>query len=82
MDDASQGADDRRGQIRRKISDLAWILPVIGVILFATPMVFAVSGGGENAVPRATLFIFLVWGGLIAAAYGLARFLRGDADPK
>ncbi len=82
MEGDAQSAADRRGQIGRKLRDLAGVLPLLGVILFATPLITAFSGGEESELPNATFYVFAVWGGLIALAFILSLFLRGDAGPE
>lgn len=79
MEDDAQSAADRRGQIARKTRDLAAILPLLGVIFFATPLISAVTGGEEGALPSAVFYIFAIWGGLIALAFVLSRLLRSGA---
>lgn len=80
MKDDAQSAADMRGQIARKTRDLAAILPLLGVVFFATPLISAITGGEDNELPGAVLYIFSVWGGLIALAFVLSRLLRSEAD--
>ncbi len=80
MEDDAQSAADRRGQIVRKTRDLAAILPLLGIIFFATPLISAITGGEESELPNAVFYIFAIWGCLIALAFILSRLLRSEAD--
>ncbi len=71
----AQSAADRRGQIARKTRDLAAILPLLGIIFFASPLISAITGGEEGALPNAVFYIFAIWGALIALAFILSRLL-------
>ncbi|GJM03718.1 MAG: hypothetical protein DHS20C08_22190 [Rhodomicrobium sp.] len=71
---------------RNKIIQIALILPIIGVLLFMTPIIDVFTGsdgastaGGEgdsSRVSRLVIYIFGVWGLLIVCAYALAHFIR------
>ena len=68
------------GRYRQKrVRDAAQLLPVLGVALLLVPLLWTPSdapGGVGNAA--ALLYVFGVWAGLIAGAFGLARALRPD----
>ena len=74
--------DDRATQHRRnqRTRDRALILLVLGVVLLLPPIarVFQLDGkiGG---IPIALVYVFAVWGMLIAGTFLLARRLR-EAD--
>lgn len=78
----AQSAADRRSQIGRKLRDLAAILPLLGVILFASPLISAITGGDDGVLPSAAFYVFAVWGALIALAFILSRFLQDEAGPE
>lgn len=80
MEDNAQSAADKRGQIARKTRDLAAILPLLGIIFFATPLISAITGGEEGALPNAVFYIFAIWGALIVLAFVLSRLLRSGSD--
>lgn len=82
MENDANSAADRRGQIGRKLRDLAGLLPLFGVILFASPLISAITGGDDGELPSAAFYVFAVWGGLIGLAFLLSRFLRGDSGPE
>ncbi|MBJ3762835.1 hypothetical protein ILP92_08760 [Maribius pontilimi] len=73
-------ADDRR----RRVHDAARILPLLGVVLFALPVLWAASGPPASSA-RSGLYIFAVWALLIVAAralaYALSRAERGPRGP-
>ena len=69
---------DRRSQIARKLRDAAAFLPLIGVILLVSPLMTAIIGGEDSAMPRALIYIFTVWAALIILARLLARRLREE----
>lgn len=79
MQDDAQNAADRRGQISRKLRDLAALLPLVGVIVFASPLISAVAGGGDGALSSAAFYVFASWGALIALAFILSRYLSDTA---
>ena len=69
---------ERRARSARKRRDAAAVLTIVGVILFASPLVSAVgSGTGDSAVPLAVQYVFNLWAALILAAFLLARALSG-----
>jgi len=58
----------------RKFRDLATLLPCIGFLLLATPIVsFFTQSGQVFGLPQPIFYIFGVWAGLIALAMALAR---------
>ena len=85
---------ERHSYRRRRLSDAARLLPIVGAALFLIPLLWpdagdgVVDGGGDGgsngAVPTslATLYIFGVWAGLIvvAALFGIGTRLLGRAD--
>jgi uncharacterized membrane protein len=69
----------RRERNRQKRRDAAALLPVLGIILLVTPLMMGFTSGNEaNPLPRAVLYVFGVWGGLIVLAFCLARLLAKD----
>lgn len=63
-----------------RMSDLAWLAPIAGAFLLASPAAALFSGGSL------LLWVFGVWAGLIAAAFLMSRRLvaeeeRRDAAP-
>lgn len=72
---------ERRTYRRRRLMDIARLLPLMGALLFAVPLMWpnpdpypAPDTHGGMATSAAITYIFVVWGGLIAAslAFGVA----------
>ena len=72
---------DPRGPSRRT-RDLAFIVPLLGVILMMPPLVglFARPGAGIAGVPLIVVYLFGLWLALILAALILARHLGKAED--
>ena len=67
---------------RRRIMDTVRALPVLGVLLWAVPLLWGTGGVGPSA-SSALVFVFAVWIGLVGAAAILARRLaREDATDR
>jgi len=62
---------DRRRYRLRRARDAAFVLPVLGAILFFAPVLW---GGGSTR--SGGLYLFAVWVVLIPAAYALSVRLR------
>lgn len=76
-----RGEADRRAQQSRKRRDTAALITIAGVLLFATPLISALTLGPDTgAIPSAVLYIFGVWGFLIVLGALSARALEAD-DP-
>ncbi|MDJ0827726.1 MAG: hypothetical protein QNJ16_19735 [Rhodobacter sp.] len=72
---------ERRSYRRRRLTDAARMLPLVGALLFLVPLLWA--GGDDSAARTAAggVFIFAVWGALIVIAGALSRHLiRPDPD--
>ncbi|TDL79694.1 hypothetical protein E2L08_08805 [Palleronia sediminis] len=67
---------DRRLYRRRRLMDAARLLPVLGAVLFALPVLNAAAPEGASTA-RTGLFLFAVWGGLVLVAGVLSRALAG-----
>ncbi len=65
---------------RRRLRDAARLLPLAGAFLFLLPILWAPRAGGGSATGTDGLYLFGVWGVLIAAAAWIAGRLRG-AEP-
>jgi len=79
----------RRTYRRRRTADGARMLPILGAILFAIPLLW--RGGGEAGQPAADLaatartawvmgYLFVVWLGLVVLSGVVSRFLRPEDD--
>ncbi|MBK0329129.1 hypothetical protein I5535_17775 [Rhodobacteraceae bacterium F11138] len=82
MTDPASGQDrqgavflERQSYRRRRLMDAARLLPMLGGVLFALPLLWPVASPGPDAVdtgqtvPMSTaiVYIFLAWSGLIAS---------------
>ncbi len=66
---------------KRKIKELAFILPALGIFFFLTPFINTIISSDTSTNIRELLyFIFGTWGLLIAGAYGLSRKLTNEED--
>ena len=56
---------ERRSYRRRRLNDASKLLPIIGAVLFAIPLMWH---SGDSSVPLSRVFayVFLMWAGLIA----------------
>lgn len=66
---------------RRRLTDAARLLPVVGIILFMIPLMWGEQESEAASTARAGLYIFVVWIGLILAGYLLALHLK-RTDPE
>ncbi|MDH3262372.1 MAG: hypothetical protein OEM24_00070 [Paracoccaceae bacterium] len=72
---------ERDSYRRRRVADAARVLPVLGALLFLVPLLWAPAETETPDTVPGGLYIFLVWGGLILAAFVLSRRL-GPEPPK
>lgn len=65
----------------RRLMDAARFLPALGLVLMLLPLM---RGNGDADTPPTageTVYLFLVWLGLIAAAFFMSLGLRRTLDP-
>lgn len=74
---------ERRSYRRRRLADAARMLPVLGTLLLLLPLLWSPQTTPEADTARGGIYIFLVWGSLILAAFLIARKLAqgGTARP-
>ncbi len=77
---------ERRSYRRRRLMDALRLLPLVGVLLWMLPLFWpseAATDAALEPVPmsRAVIYVFLVWLGLICAAFALWRGLWSDETP-
>lgn len=81
---------ERQGYRQRRLIDAARLLPVLGVILLAVPLLWpeadtSSTGLGEGSpgdglpTSRAIIYIFVTWAGLALASGLLVRALSAEA---
>lgn len=77
---------ERRNYRRRRLKDAARLLPVVGLVLFLMPLLFAPDGEGRTSTASVTIYVFAIWALLILAAVLIARVLGKPAadtlDPR
>lgn len=61
----------------RRFRDLAVLLPCLGILLLATPIVSIFTQSGHIfGLPTPIFYVFGIWGALILLAFGLARIVN------
>ncbi len=74
----------RESYRRRRLTDAARLLPVVGIVLFILPMLWTSPDEGGAGTAGAKLYLFAVWLGLVITAHLLSRALSrpvGGAEP-
>jgi len=66
---------ERRTYRRRRLMDAARLLPVVGLLLFMVPLLWALNRTDAAATSSTMVYVFAVWAVLIAAAVVLSRAL-------
>ncbi len=66
---------ERKTYRRRRLMDAARILPVVGLVMILLPVLWSSSEGGIGTAGE-TVYLFVLWIGLILAAGLLSRPLR------
>ncbi|MCV2870189.1 hypothetical protein OEW28_16280 [Defluviimonas sp. WL0002] len=73
---------ERRSYRRRRLSDAARILPLLGFVLFLVPILWLPAETPAPDTGRGGVYVFAVWFLLIIATFGLSRVLSDDEDAK
>ncbi len=78
---------DRKGDGRRRLTDAARLVPLLGVLLFSLPLLWSVPGSEQargEAVPmsNAITYVFVSWAGLIAIVALLGFCMRRRGAPE
>jgi len=69
---------EQRTYRRRRMADAARFLPFLGAILFSVPLLWGQAGTDAASTTAVMLYLFLVWGILVAVSAGISRKLRED----
>ncbi len=70
-----------RAMHRRKREDAALAVPILGIVLLASPVLNIFAGVQTLfGLPAAYAWVFLIWAGLTLLTRDLARRLIGPAD--
>jgi len=77
---------ERQSYRRRRLTDAARLMPLLGAFLFAIPLLWPGpddTAAGDMPTSRAILYIFAVWAGLIVFSAWFGRLARewSRADP-
>jgi len=76
MNDTPEPDLARRAYRRKKIKDTAFLLPVLGAFLLASPIIIIFATDGQIfGLPLPFVYIFGVWLLLVLAARRMARLL-------
>ncbi len=67
---------ERSARAFQKRRDASALLTILGVIMFASPLISAFgTGTGQSAVPLAVQYVFNTWAALICGAFVVSRAL-------
>ena len=74
---------ERQSYRRRRLIDLIRMMPLIGALLWAVPLLW--QSGADSTMPtsKAIIYLFAVWLGMVVSGAVLARLLKKaeDQDP-
>lgn len=71
---------ERRSYRRRRLTDAARLLPVVGLLLFLVPLLLAPDKTDTARTAGTSIYVFAVWFGLIVCAFVLSRVLSRGTD--
>lgn len=72
---------ERQSYRRRRLVDMIRMMPVIGGLLWAVPLLWPRGAEGKVTTSDALIYVFGVWLGLVLLSAVLARLLRlADVD--
>lgn len=69
---------DRRGYRRRRMTDAARLLPILGTGLICIPLLWKRPEGAEISTSTVMIYLFLVWGGLAFLAAMISGYLAPE----
>lgn len=74
---------ERQSYRRRRLIDLIRMLPLIGALLWAVPLLWPSGADSTMATSKAIIYLFAVWLGMVLLGAILARLLQKaeDQDP-
>jgi ABC-type Co2+ transport system permease subunit len=70
----------RRSYRRRRLRDAARLLPVLGLFFFLLPMLWLPATPGLPDTAWKGIYLFVIWGGLVAVAFVLAPGLSSAEE--
>ncbi|WP_101068586.1 hypothetical protein [Roseovarius salinarum] len=71
----------RRTYRRRRLTDAARMLPLLGVVLFCIPLLWRSPEAEPARTTTVMLYVFGVWAGLVALSAVISARLPGHDDP-
>lgn len=73
----------KRSIYRRRLMDAARLLPIVGLLLFLMPLMWASGTDTSTSTVCGVIYLFVIWAGLILIAAWMARYLsRPDTDQR
>lgn len=72
---------ERASYRQRRLRDAARLLPFLGLVLWAIPLLWSGETGEAPSSASAVVYIFGIWVLLIALTAAVASFLRSDDAP-
>lgn len=73
---------ERQSYRRRRLIDMIRILPVIGALLWAVPLLWESGEDSDVSASVAIIYLFGVWLGMVLLGAVLARLLKkADTQP-
>ncbi len=70
---------ERQTYRRRRLRDAARVLPALGVLLWAVPLLWSIEGD-QTVASSALMYLFGVWAILVVAAALIASRLGREAE--
>lgn len=70
---------EQRSYRQRRVRDVARVLPIVGVLLWAIPLLWPRDGAEAATTGAAAQYIFVVWFVLIVACAIISRRITSDA---
>ena len=72
---------EKRAYRRRRLTDAARLLPILGLALMCLPLLWAGNGNGPTSTTYTMIYLFGLWLALVVASALLVRHLRaGDEN--
>ncbi|MFX0546993.1 hypothetical protein ACEWPL_015755 [Roseovarius sp. S1116L3] len=65
---------------QRRMVDAAGLLPILGAVLFALPLLWLGQAGGAARTSHVMIYVFAVWAGLAILSALITRSLRAAPD--
>ena len=66
----------------RRMMDAAALLPIMGALLFALPLLWMGPGGGAARTSHVMIYVFAVWAGLVILSAVVTRKLNAGTAPR